>query len=140
MPAITAELIRFYTPNATLGELTVRHPDGSSFQCHTIERPWEGNERNVSCIPEGVYTVKPHSSPKFGRCYWVQDVPGRSEILLHAGNTAGDVTGCIAPGMTLSPDQLAVWKSRPAMDALLDEVIGCRSFTLIIRQFTPEYP
>lgn len=44
-------------------------------------------------------------SPRFGRVYGVENVPGRSHVLLHAANLAGDVDlgwttqlhGCIAP-------------------------------------------
>ena len=44
------------------------------------------------------------------------DVPGRSEIKIHIGNTSGDVSGCIAIGDKLGfiDKELAVLNSRKA--------------------------
>ena len=64
----------------------------------TLERPWLENVPNVSCIPAGHYRAIRHLSPKFGETFWVQDVPGRSEILFHKGNIAADSHGCILVG------------------------------------------
>ena len=55
-----------------------------------MEPPWRGNRRNRSCIPAGLYEVVPHLSPRFRRCLLATGVPGRSHILFHAGNFAGD--------------------------------------------------
>lgn len=76
--------------------------------CRTIELPWNANERGESCIPPGVYRVDymaRSASGKYRDVYHVQDVPGRSAILIHPANFAGDVRkgwrsdllGCIAP-------------------------------------------
>lgn len=73
--------------------------------CRSIERPWLGNKRSVSCIPEGQY---PLQRRKFGR-YWtiysqrwrhdfvmeVGEVPKRTAILIHAGRGIVDSQGCI---------------------------------------------
>ncbi len=64
----------------------------------TMELPWRNNEPCVSCIPAGVYTVRPYSSPKYPDVFEVVDVPGRSHILIHAGNSTNDSKGCILPG------------------------------------------
>jgi hypothetical protein len=37
-------------------------------------------------------------SPRFGRTWEVKDVPERSNILFHQGNTARDTEGCILVG------------------------------------------
>jgi|TARA_R110000744_G_scaffold27017_1_gene66198 hypothetical protein len=59
-----------------------------------------------------------HDSPKFGENVWMlEDVPGRSYILIHAGNTAKDVTGCIALGEGLRVDADGVTSSRKALSA-----------------------
>ena len=73
---------------------------GSSvvFTCSTLELPWLCNARNVSCIPDGEYRVIPHVSPHHGECFWLQDVPGRTEILIHKGNYYHDIRGCILVG------------------------------------------
>ena len=80
--------------DCTLGRL-----EFEGFKCWTVERPWLDNAVNVSCVPDGVYTMERHDSPKFGPDVWeLQNVPERSYILIHAGNTSKDVTGCIALG------------------------------------------
>jgi len=66
----------------------------------TLEEAWRNNERKVSCIPAGRYTVKRVLSPKFGATFEVCDVPERSHILFHAGNTHKDTLGCILLGTT----------------------------------------
>lgn len=82
----------------TLGELALY--DNGKVKGHfmTLELPWKENERQVSCIPKGIYKAVKHVSPKFGKCLWLQDVPGRSEILIHKGNFYTDILGCILIG------------------------------------------
>ena len=69
----------------------------------TLERPWLDNQRSVSCIPEGIYKAKRHRSPRFGETFWLQDVPGRSEILFHKGNIDDDTHGCLLVGEQFNP-------------------------------------
>ena len=64
----------------------------------TIEPEWDDNKKNVSCIPEGEYIVKPHMSPTFKNCFIIDEVPGRDLVLFHAGNFRRDSKGCILPG------------------------------------------
>jgi Family of unknown function (DUF5675) len=61
----------------------------------TLERPWVDNQPEVSCIPAGRYQCRRVRSPKFGDTFEVMDVPGRSHILFHKGNTVEDTEGCI---------------------------------------------
>jgi hypothetical protein len=78
----------------------------SEFFCKTLECPWRNNKKSISCIPAGEYIVAIRQSPKYGRIYWVTNVPNRSWILIHSGNFAGDkskgyrthVQGCILLG------------------------------------------
>lgn len=88
------------SPEGTFGTLTL---EGYKFS--TAELPWESNQPTQSCIPVGDYVCVWHNSPKFGNCYQLLDVPGRSHILIHSGNFAGDeptwqsdVEGCILLG------------------------------------------
>nr|WP_042247706.1 DUF5675 family protein [Nonlabens ulvanivorans] len=63
-----------------------------------IELPWLNNQRNLSCIPEGVYELKARYSAKFKHHLHIVDVKGRSLILLHPANNAKrELRGCIAP-------------------------------------------
>jgi hypothetical protein len=101
------------TPTYTEGFLTL--PDSGLLA--TIERPWiddgtPGGKPFASCIPAGVYDLIPHKrpdgaevvaliNPALGVHYLQDDVPaqgGRYLILMHVGNWAHDVVGCIAPG------------------------------------------
>ena len=104
-------------PTSTFGILCI--DDEPKFL--TCENPWLYNERNVSCIPKGVYTVRPHKSPTFGDTLIVDDVPNRSHILFHAGNTAADTRGCILVGTKFGSigNMRAVLQSRAALKKLL---------------------
>lgn len=94
------ELIRYdMNEHRTFGLLM----GNGSVLMHTLERPWQGNSQNKSCIPTGKYLVTLAESPKFTPVLgiWLpelHDVPGRSEILIHHGNTVLDSTGCILVG------------------------------------------
>ena len=92
-------------------------------QLRTLERPWVFNERKISCIPSGTYLVKRHISPKFGQCFKIQDVKGRSDILIHSGNVVNDTLGCVLVGLTSGTvddsDSAMVYSSRKAMAVLL---------------------
>ena len=92
-------------------------------QLRTLERPWVFNERKISCIPSGTYLVKRHISPKFGQCFKIQDVKGRSDILIHSGNVVKDTLGCVLVGLTSGTvddsDTAMVYSSRKAMAVLL---------------------
>ena len=95
----------------TLGRLVV---DGEVF--YTVEKPWKDNKPFVSCIPAGRYTITKGDSPRFGPNTWqVMDVPQRTHILFHVGNTADDVVGCIAVGTNVYGHLDGVGKSKAAM-------------------------
>lgn len=94
----------------------------NGFACHSFELPWKNNERGISCIPSGSYAAVIRLSPKYGRTYWVSNVPDRSLILIHGGNFAGDPTvglkthtmGCILLGDRIGflGNQRAILNSR----------------------------
>jgi len=95
----------------------------------SLELPWRENKPSRSCIPPGTYRVEIRDSPRFGRVYEIRDVPGRSHVLIHAGNLAGDVDkgfasdveGCVLVGRdagTLA-GQWAVLASRFALSELM---------------------
>ena len=107
----------------TNGVLYVVDEDKILFECFTLELPWKDNQRRVSCIPEGEYKAIKHHSPKFGNSVWIQDVPNRSEILIHPANYVRQLLGCIAVGSDLKDidsDGLEdTTNSRNTMDKLL---------------------
>ena len=86
-----------YTPIGTFGVLMV-----PSFRCYTVECPWQNNEPWVSCIPIGDYPLVRTTYHAGGyETLEVCNVPKRSEIKIHKGNTHMDVQGCIALGAGL---------------------------------------
>lgn len=69
-----------------------------SLFCTTLEPRDRLNVPNNSCIPSGQYICRRIITEKFGETYEVQNVPGRSEIVFHAGNIARHTKGCILLG------------------------------------------
>jgi hypothetical protein len=87
-------IFRTYHTDGTNGVLYANN----SFQCYTIELPWEDNLPQHSCIPEGRYELKKRYSTKFGQHLLVENVKGRALILIHPANDAlEELRGCIAP-------------------------------------------
>ena len=105
--------------------------------CDTLELPWKDNNRNISCIPEGVYKVRlrlPRESATRDYLHLlIQDVPNRNFILFHHGNYARDSKGCVLLGMGSKQD--FVGNSVLAMDLLIKEIInlGGTNINLIIK-------
>lgn len=86
----------------------------------TLELGWKDNQHNISCIPKGTYKVLKFDSPRFGKCLIIDDVPGRSGILIHSGNTTKDTHGCILLGHIFKQD--AILNSRNAIKSILLEL------------------
>jgi len=62
--------------------------------CYTIER-----NDDLICA-EGTYACEPHIKSNNGqKCWILDDVPGRTGILIHTGNTENDSEGCIIIGL-----------------------------------------
>jgi hypothetical protein len=122
-----------FSKESTIGELFL---NGERI-CDTLENPWQDNQRNISCIPEGIYPVRlrlPRESASRDYLHLlVQEVPNRDWILFHRGNTAKDTSGCILVG--LGTQQNIVSNSTLAMDLLIKEVIhlGGENINLIIK-------
>lgn len=75
---------------------------GSTFIGFTIENPWKNNRENESCIPLGLYPAEVRSGEDSDLLDYdhihIRAVQDRDYILIHKGNTAEDVKGCIIPG------------------------------------------
>ena len=112
---ITVLLERFaWTPMGVFGRLMI-----PEFECFTVERPWRNNIPQESCIPLGTYDLRLGRYNRGGYpAYELIDVPNRSLIKIHRGNTSTDVIGCIALGQRLGwiNGQWAVTGSRRAFD------------------------
>ncbi len=116
-------------------------PDGEALR--TLELPHRDNKINISCIPAGEYIVEWLYSEKFGHSYKVKNVPGRSHILFHAANFAGDVEkgynshlkGCITLGQFsgMLGGQKAVINSKKALETFKTS-LKKKDFKLIIKE------
>ncbi len=100
---MTARLTRLTSNEVqTTGELVVSDKGSEVFRCKTLELPWRDNNINISHIPAGTYTTVKRTSDKYGRHFHLLNVPGRSMILIHAGNYYTDTRGCILVGQDLT--------------------------------------
>lgn len=121
------------TEESTMGKLFL---NGEEF-CDTLELAWKDNQKNISCIPAGEYDARlrlPRESATRDYIHLlVKDVPNRSYILFHIGNTTKDTQGCILVGQ--SRKQHFVGNSRLAMELLIKEIInlGGEKIKLIIK-------
>ena len=121
------------TDASTMGKLFL---NGEEF-CDTLELAWKDNQRSISCIPAGEYKVRlrlqRESATRDYIHLLVQDVPNRSYILVHIGNTTADTKGCILVGQSRQQD--FVGNSTLAMELIIKEIIhlGGENITLIIK-------
>ena len=87
------------TPYGTFGQLI-----GFDFDYYSLELPWVDTngdglgDPQKSCITPGEYECVWHTSPKYGPCYEVTGVVGRTHILIHPANWSHQLLGCIALG------------------------------------------
>jgi hypothetical protein len=112
-------LKRLYTSNgngATLGYFTTADREKLNLSpiCFSLERPLLSNGKNnvrdnkiteineSCCINIGEYKATQTFSPKFRKKYYLlENVEGRSGILIHPANTILQLLGCIAPFDTM---------------------------------------
>jgi hypothetical protein len=112
------ELQRLYRDTWTDGLIFIK----GILLCRSIELRWANNERNVSCVPEGVYPVAIIQHPKFGECLQINGVKGRSGILVHVANDAQkELRGCIAPVFSLSGNGKGQY-SRLALNYIIENL------------------
>lgn len=112
------------TSKQTVGHLFVKERKNHTIGIYaTIELPFLDNQKQISCIPVGDYTVKKRWSIKYGNHLEVQNVPNRTYILIHSGNYFTQTKGCVLLGFYhahLNPDnELDCVNSREALRSLL---------------------
>ena len=143
------------TDEGTPGRLT-----GMGVDFCTLELPWRDlngdgiGDPQMSCITPGEYQCAWHESPHHGWVYEVTGVKGRSHILIHSANFAGDtlkgwqsqLLGCIALGLRhgVIPNkwnkaQRAVISSKAAM-VQFHELMRTDPFMLTIADFVEQAP
>lgn len=123
--------------DATIGTLTV-HDDLEELDSvthepiYTLENP-KRKTKVDDRIDAGIYECAPYSGTKYKNVYLVKDVPGRSAILLHWGNTQLDTEGCILLGNRIGELKglPAVLESKKCFERFR-KIVGRNEFTLIV--------
>lgn len=124
-------LKRHCTPDGNFGFLI--GPGNIPFAV-TLELPWEENKKGISAIPMGTYRCQRVQSPAFGNTFQVMDVPGRTHVLFHSGNTVADTKGCIlvGHGFDLVHGKPGIVQSKKEFAEFLALQKGTDAFTLTI--------
>ena len=108
--------------------------------------------KSDTAIAAGRYRYTIQVSPKHGLSLRYHDVPGRYDVLMHAGNTDVNTEGCTLPGTRIASanvggvdEPVAVENSRLAMASILwsvagpysdpSEVVGRRGWIEIVDDF-----
>jgi len=124
--------------NQTTGQACLCDGFKTHIYFSTLELPNKNNRKWVSCIPAGKYMCKVRQSDKYGTHLHIQDVPGRSMILMHYGNYNSDTKGCILVGEKFAKlnkdDDFDVTNSRKTMKKILDFINGDDNIELIINE------
>lgn len=115
--------------------------DAIGWDSFCIELPWRDNQNSISCIPAGEYVVTIRKSPKYGNIFWVTNVEGRSWVLIHGGNYAGDTSkgwkthshGCLLLGQKpgVLSGQQAILNSKATVNKFM-RALNNQTFKLII--------
>lgn len=144
------QLLRDYAgPTCTLGRLLI-----GDLTLETLERPWIPWPPNLcghpdtSCVPEGVYQLVLHDTPKFPRHFAMVNEAlgiyhesvsvghaGRTACLIHVANQVSQLEGCCAVGRSREfvGDQWMVLDSREAYEAFQVAVPWVAGHTLTIK-------
>jgi len=98
------------------------------FECHTLELPVKEGLPG-SAIPTGIFLVANLYSPHFGRNVpHIQNIPNRSDIEIHFGNTPDSTRGCILVGKDWNAnDPCFIGESRLAFEALYEKIAAAFS-------------
>lgn len=125
-------------PDGTFGVFCDTDVNGLLPFCVSVERPWENNKPNSSCIPTGEYTCVRGTHNLDGHAletFEITNVPGRTGILIHRGNFYTDSLGCVILGERWQPINgiNAVQMSGEAFAEFLLKVANETQFKLIIQ-------
>lgn len=99
------KLHRLALPYCSIGVLSDVHKESHQISFFTLELPYKGNFRDVSCITSGEYLVLPDLFGKYQN-FRIENVNNRSNIEFHAGNYVSDTKGCILVGNSLNYDKI----------------------------------
>ena len=122
-----------FTDKSTIGTLYIQ---GNRI-CDTLENPYLDNKTNISSIPLGEYPVRlrlaRESASKDYLHLLIQNIEGRSMVLVHSGNYPRQTKGCVLVGLTRGNN--FVKNSKDAMSFLMEEILtlGGENINLIIK-------
>ncbi len=107
--------------------------------CWMVENVDLLNAPNDSNIPAQQYCMRWTKSNRLGRYTWeVLNVPYRTGIRIHRGNTTRDTLGCPLPGMQLNDNGIKPGTTKPAEKLLSPGggilPIGCTEVLLSISE------
>lgn len=117
-------LYRGYLPKGTLGEIP-------ELGLYILERPWQNNMPFESCIPEGTYEMGIDQEGKYTGYPELQNVPNRTEIIVHVANHVSQLAGCLAPGLgyVFNNGAPAVTSSADALEKFRDAGVTTLTIT-----------
>jgi hypothetical protein len=129
---------RFSTDSEqVLGEMEIYKNGVFVGKLLTLEKIWDKNKQQRSCIPFGLYDVRPFSGVTFKDVFEIVNVPNRSAILIHAGNYHTHTKGCVLVGLSyvdLNNDGLLdVGQSQTALSLLRDYLSDSTNIKILIR-------
>ena len=84
-----------------------------------VEREWNGNRRNVSCVPRGAYELVRHHGTKYPDTWALKGLtvaggalPDRTKArfacVIHAAKHPTDLEGCLAPAEAIDSHGQAI--------------------------------
>ncbi len=99
--------------------------------------PSSSEEGSGLRIPPGGYELVEHNGPRFSNHFALSRVPGRSAILIHAGNRVNQTAGCLMPGFQVLGGNV-LSQSAAARDSIFARIRSSDSRSFIyIRESEP---
>lgn len=127
------------TEMGTPGLLCFPDADGVPLAMRVLELHDIDNTPLISCIPKGVYHCTPVISVRHGEAWLLSAVEGRSSIMIHSGNWAGQVSrsmltdtqGCLLIGASIfiTRGQYFISQSRQSKNAF-NSIMNRKQFKL----------
>lgn len=133
------DLKRFiFRDDSTIGHMRVIYDDSALFECFLLEQMDLSNAPYESCIPVGLYKLKlGHFNAGGYKAYEVQDVPIRTLIKMHVGNTVKNIWGCLCPGDAIHIFSSGMWgvlNSESTFNKFMDVMEGDKESWLSVRE------
>jgi hypothetical protein len=131
---LIAEIIRL-EETFSFGTFGILKLDKGVFCC-TLEPPDKENQANISSIPAQQYICEKINSPRYGSTFQIMNIPGRSNVLFHAGNIVDHTKGCIILGQFFGKlkGQRAVLNSGNTFKTFMQLLASENEFHLTIKE------